>query len=83
MHTENFLRFQLCANLLAALHSANARLTGLGLESDEAKSQIAVCLSEEMEKILKLHKPFDEVSYRAALDALPLEEEELLEEEEE
>jgi hypothetical protein len=62
---------------------AHARLTGLGLESDEAKSQIAVCLGEEMEKILKLHKPFEEVSYRAALDALPLEEEELPENEEE
>ncbi len=49
------------------------RLTGLGIESDEAKSQIAVCLGEEMEKILASKKPFDEAAYRTALDALPLE----------
>ena len=53
----------------------HARLTGLGLDSDEAKSQIAVCLGEEMERILKTRKPFDEIAYRAALDALPLEDE--------
>ncbi|MES2477340.1 MAG: hypothetical protein V4640_16255 [Verrucomicrobiota bacterium] len=55
--------------------AAHARLIALGLDSEEAKSQIAVCLGEEMEKILKTRKPFDEASYRAALDALPLEEE--------
>lgn len=54
----------------------HARLIGMGIESDEAKSQIAICLGEEMERILKSHKPFDEKSYRTALDALPLEEEE-------
>ena len=48
------------------------RLTAAGMEEDEAKSQIAVCLGEEMEKILKTKKPFDEKSYRGALDALPL-----------
>lgn len=52
------------------------RLTALGMAPDEVKSQIAVCLGEEMEKILKTRKPFDEKSYRAALEALPLEDEE-------
>ncbi len=53
------------------------RLTGLGLESDDAKSQIAVCLAQEMARIVKTKTPFDEASYGAALDSLPLDQEEL------
>ncbi len=55
---------------------AFARLVKLGLEETEAKSQIALCLGEEMDKILRTRKPFDEKAYRASLDALPMEEEE-------
>ena len=48
-----------------------ARLTKLGLEESEAKTQIALCLGEEMDNILRTRKGFDEKAYRAALDALP------------
>lgn len=49
------------------------RLLKLGIEEAEAKTQIALCLGEEMDKILRTRKPFDEKAYRAALDALPFE----------
>lgn len=49
------------------------RLLKAGLEEDEAKRQIACCLSEEMFEIMRLKRPFDEKAYRAALDELPLE----------
>ena len=48
-----------------------ARLTKLGLDESEAKTQIALCLGEEMDNILRTRKGFDEKAYRAALDALP------------
>ena len=48
------------------------RLLKLGIEETEAKSQIALCLGEEMDAILRTRKPFDEKSYRARLDALPM-----------
>jgi len=51
-----------------------ARLGELGIEEGEAKTQIAMCLGEEMERILKTRKPFDEKAYRTALDELPMEE---------
>ena len=49
-----------------------ARLVGLGIKESEAKTQIALCLGEEMERILGSRKPFDEKSYRSDLDGLPL-----------
>lgn len=52
------------------------RLSKLGLEESEAKTQIALCLGEEMDNILRTRKGFDEKAYRAALDALPHPEEE-------
>lgn len=48
-----------------------ARLVKLGMEESEAKSEIALCLGEEMDNILKTKKGFDEKAYRAALEALP------------
>ena len=48
-----------------------ARLVMLGLEESEAKTQIALCLGEEMDNILRTRKGFDEKAYRASLDALP------------
>ena len=45
-------------------------LLKLGIEEAEAKTQIALCLGEEMDKILRTRKPFDEKAYRASLDAL-------------
>jgi hypothetical protein len=48
-----------------------ARLVKLGLDEAEAKTQIALCLGEEMDNILRTKKGFDEKAYRANLDALP------------
>lgn len=53
-----------------------ARLLKLGLEETDAKTQIALCLGEQMDAILRTRKPFDEKAYRASLDELPLAEEE-------
>ncbi|MEO5913377.1 MAG: hypothetical protein ABIS50_04035 [Luteolibacter sp.] len=51
------------------------RLIELGIAEDEAKSQIALCLGEEMDNILRTRKPFDEKAYRSALQELPMAEE--------
>ncbi|MEO7098846.1 MAG: hypothetical protein ABI162_05760 [Luteolibacter sp.] len=48
-----------------------ARLTKLGLDESDAKTQIALCLGEEMDNILRTRKGFDEKAYRTALAALP------------
>ena len=53
-----------------------ARLLKLGIEESEAKTQIALCLGEEMDAVLRKRRAFDERAYRAALEALPFEEEE-------
>ena len=52
------------------------RLTKLGLEESGAKEQIAICLGEEMDKVMRTKKGFDEKAYKAALDELPFAEEE-------
>lgn len=49
-----------------------ARLMTLGIEESEAKIQIAICLGEEMDNILRTRKSFDEKAYRSSLDALPM-----------
>jgi len=49
------------------------RLISDGLEESEAKTQIALCLGEEMDQILRKKRPFDEKSYRASLEMLPME----------
>lgn len=49
-----------------------ARLTALGLEAQEAKTQIAICLGEEMDEILRERRPFDPAAYRKALMELPM-----------
>lgn len=67
---------QLSSQQTAYVAKAFARLQKLGIEDTEAKSQIAICLGEEMDNMLKTRKPFDEKSYRASLDALPMEDEE-------
>ena len=47
------------------------RLLKLGVEESEAKSQIAICLGEEMDNILESRGLFDETAYRSALEGLP------------
>ena len=51
------------------------RLVALGIEATEAKTQIALCLGEEIDNMNETRKPFNEKAYRAALDELPFEEE--------
>jgi Domain of unknown function (DUF1841) len=51
-----------------------ARLVSGGMEENEAKNQIALCLGEEMDAILRHKRAFDEAAYLAALEALPLDE---------
>lgn len=49
-----------------------ARLVKLGMAEAEAKSQIALCLGEEMDQVLRTRRGFDEKAYRASLGNLPL-----------
>ncbi|MES2920369.1 MAG: hypothetical protein V4819_02415 [Verrucomicrobiota bacterium] len=53
-----------------------ARLLKLGIEETEAKTQIALCLGEEMDNILRTRRAFDEKAYRASLEGLPMRDEE-------
>lgn len=48
------------------------RLLKLGTEPSEAKTQIALCLGEEMDVMLLKKRAFDEKSYRISLEGLPL-----------
>jgi len=47
------------------------RLLTLGLEEADAKHQIALCLGDEMDDVLRTKRPFDEKSYRESLNDLP------------
>lgn len=51
------------------------RLVRAGLDEGEAKTQIAICLGEEMDQVLRKRREFDERAYREALDDLPMAEE--------
>ena len=53
-----------------------ARLVKLGIAEDEAKHQIALCLGEEMDQVLRKRRGFDEKAYRKSLEALPMPDEE-------
>lgn len=53
-----------------------ARLVKQGLDEQEARTQIAICLGEEMDLMMKKKRSFDEKAYKAALDELPMEPEE-------
>ena len=52
------------------------RLKTAGLEEGEAKNQIALCLGEQMDEMMRTKRGFDEKAYREALDGLPLADEE-------
>ncbi|KAB2642869.1 MAG: hypothetical protein DVB26_01190 [Verrucomicrobia bacterium] len=58
------------------------RLEKIGLAMAEAKDQIALCLGEAMDEVLRRHRAFDEPAYRAALDALPFPDDEAEEDQE-
>jgi len=48
------------------------RLIKAGLAESEAKTQIALCLGEEMDQVFRHRRAFDETAYRLSLDALPV-----------
>lgn len=52
------------------------RLVSKGLEPSVAKRQIALCLGEQLDDMMRRKRGFDEKAYREALDGLPMEEEE-------
>ena len=51
---------------------AYERLCRDGLDEQEAKEQIACCLGEVMDAMMRQRRGFDEKAYRKALDELPL-----------
>lgn len=67
---------QLVAAATPYVRKTLERLIKSGLDEQEAKTQIAICLGEEMDQVMRRKRGFDEVSYRAALDALPMANEE-------
>ena len=52
------------------------RLVKLRIDESEAKTQIALCLGEEMDQVLRKRRGFDEKAYRASLENLPMREDE-------
>ena len=79
---------ELLADLLAAVDQQLAsaqtpyvkatldRLIRKGLDETEAREQIAWCLAGQMDEVMRSKRGFDEKAYRAALDELPMEENE-------
>lgn len=47
------------------------RLIKGGMEDAEAKHQLALCLGDETDQVLRKKRAFDENAYRAALAELP------------
>lgn len=52
------------------------RLLKGGMAEDEAKAQIAICLGEQMDEMMRRKRGFDEAAYREALGLLPMEDDE-------
>jgi len=52
------------------------RLIKLGLTSDESKKQLAICLGEQMDEVMRKKRGFDEKAYKESLEELPYAEEE-------
>lgn len=48
------------------------RLSAAGLTVEQAKEQIALCLGEVMDEMMRTKRGFDEKAYRDALAGLPL-----------
>ena len=63
---------QLAAPQTRYVATTLARLVKAGLEEAAAKDQIALCLGEAIDEVLRHHRAFDEAAYRSALDALPV-----------
>lgn len=64
---------QLVSSQTKYVAKAFERMLEAGLEAAEAKRQIAMCLGEELDEVMRKKRGFDEKAYRAALDELPLE----------
>ncbi len=52
------------------------RLTSQGLDEADAKKQIAICLAEEMDEVLRKKRAFNQDAYRKSLKELPFDPEE-------
>ena len=52
------------------------RLIKLGLTADEAKKQLAICLGEQMNEVMRKKRGFDEKAYKESLEELPYADEE-------
>jgi len=47
------------------------RLIKLGLTADESKKQLAICLGEQMDEVMRKKRGFDEKAYKESLEELP------------
>jgi hypothetical protein len=47
------------------------RMVSIGLEESEAKRQIADCLGEQLDEMMRRKRGFDVAAYREALAGLP------------
>jgi len=52
------------------------RLQKSGLDEEQAKEQIAICLGEEMDQVLRKKRGFNEKAYQESLAELPFDSEE-------
>jgi len=52
------------------------RLLKLGLTPEDAKKQLALCLGEQMDEVMRKKRGFDEKAYKEALEELPYADEE-------
>lgn len=66
---------QIASSQTPYVRKAFERLIKMGIDDLDAKTQIAICLGEQMDDVLKTKRPFDEKAYRDALEELPFIEE--------
>ena len=67
---------QLASPQTAYVAKTLQRLEKMGLSEAEAKQQIAICLGEEMDTVLRKKRAFNETAYRESLAELPFDPEE-------
>ncbi len=63
---------QLASPQTAYVAKTLKRLVKLGIDEADAKIQIALCLGEEMDQVLRKRRGFDEKAYFSSLNALPM-----------
>lgn len=63
---------QLASSQTKYVKKAYDRLLKLGLDETEAKTQIAICLGEQMDEVMRTKRPFNEAAYKESLEDLPM-----------